>query len=113
MATKITIELTTIQCNSTSERGHDEVYLTYAVDGGRSTRFPDKGYNSMEDGDIWTVDLPITFQTSAIVSLFDSDTLGDESLGSHTYYPSDTQPEAVTVSNPNGASYNLSTVSIS
>jgi hypothetical protein len=114
MSTKVSIELTTITCLNTSERGHDEVYIKYTVDGGREDRFPDKGSHSMSpdsSDNTWTVNLPISFSDSAIIALYDEDTLGDEFLGSHTYYPTDTQPETATVSNTNGAKYNLSTIS--
>lgn len=104
------IELTTITCVSTSEAGHDEVYIKYSIDGGREQRFPDNGYHSMApDEPPWTVNLPLSFKESAIVSLFDNDTGGDDFLGSHTYKPGDTQPEIVPVSNSNGAEYKLST----
>jgi hypothetical protein len=108
-ATGTSITLTSIHCVNTSEAGHDEVYVKYSIDGGREQRYPASGYQSMEDGDSWSMSLPITFKNSAVVSLFDSDTLGDEFLGSHTYYPTDPQPEVVEVSNTNGAEYTLST----
>jgi hypothetical protein len=108
-ATGTSITLTSIHCVNTSEAGHDEVYVKYSIDGGREQRYPASGYQSMEDGETWSMSLPITFKNSAVVSLFDSDTLGDEFLGSHTYYPTDPQPEVVEVSNTNGAEYTLST----
>jgi hypothetical protein len=109
-ADSTSIELTTITCISTSESGHDEVYIKYSVDGGRDQRFPDTGYHSMTKGDVWNVDIPLSFKESAVVSLFDNDLGHDEFLGSHTYYPTDPQPETVPVSNTNGADYNLATI---
>lgn len=103
------IELTTITCGNTSEAGSDEVYIKYSIDGDRDKRFPDSGYHSMSDGDTWDVNLPLSFKESAVVSLYDRDPAGDDFLGSHSYAPSDPQPESVTVSNSNGASYKLST----
>lgn len=109
MSNKITIELNNIHCNSTSEKGHDEVYIKYSVDGGRETRFPSNGYHSMANGDNWNPALIVSYATTVVISLYDEDTLGDEFLGSHTYTVSDPQPETVPVSNTNGASYTLST----
>lgn len=83
------------------------MYIKYSVDGGRDQRFPDNGYHSMAAGDTWNPNLPLSFKESVVVSLYDNDLGGDEFLGSHTYYPTDTQPETVNVSNSNEASYNL------
>lgn len=106
----INIQLTQIKCNETSERGHDEVYIMYNLDGGKDKRFPDKDYVSMESGSIWKPNLPLSFSDTAVVGLYDSDNGKDEFLGSYTYLSSTTQPSNVTVSNnSNGASYNLST----
>ena len=111
MATGTTnIILQSISCVSTSEPGHDEVYIKHSEDGGREQRFPTSGYQSMAPGDFWTVDLPLSFKDSVVVSLYDNDLGGDDFLGSHTYTPSDPQPEVVTVSNTNGAVYRLHTV---
>ncbi len=109
MSSKISIILNNIHCNNTSERGHDEVYIKYSVDGGRDSRFPSNGYHSMANGDNWDPGLIISYSSSAVVGLYDEDTLGDEFLGSHTYTTADPQPETVPVSNTNGASYTLST----
>ena len=106
----IAIELASITCVSTTERGHDEVYIKYSIDGGREQRFPENGYYAMSPGDLWETSLPITFKESVLVSLYDSDRGHDDFLGSHTYYPGDSQPESVSVPNTNGASYTLSTV---
>jgi hypothetical protein len=110
MSKKMTIVLNNIHCNSKSESGHDEVYIKYSLDGGTFYRFPKKGYQPMAPGDDWDPELPLTFSSSAVVSLYDSDFGKDDFLGSHTYYPDDPQPETVTVSNPNGANYSLSTI---
>ncbi len=103
------IELTTITCVKTSEPGSDEVYIRYSSDGGIEKRFPSASYHSMSPGDTWSPDLPITFSESAVVALYDNDKGNDDFLGSHTYYPSDPQPETVPITNTNGASYKLST----
>jgi hypothetical protein len=108
-----TIELTEIKCNNTSELGSDEVYIKYSIDNGREHRFPDKGWHSLSSGETWqNVSLGLTFKDSVLVQLFDRDPAGDDSLGSHTYFPGDSQPETVTVSNTNGANYLLSTKAI-
>ena len=109
MANSITIELTTVTCDSTSEPGSDEVYIKYSEDGGRENRFPTTGYHSMSKGDTWNPNLPISFKETAVVSLYDNDLGHDEFLGSHTYSTSDPQPESVPVSNTNGAAYTLYT----
>lgn len=108
-ANSTNIILTTITCINTSEPGSDEVYIKYIEDGGREQRFPTSSYHSMSDGDKWNVNLPLSFKESAVVSLADNDTGGDDHLGSHTYQPGDPQPETVEISNTNGAKYTLST----
>lgn len=106
-----TIELTTITCNHTSEMGSDEVYIKYSIDNGREHRFPASGWHSLSSDEDWPdVGLALTFKDSVLVQLFDRDPAGDDSLGSYTYFPGDSQPETVTVSNTNGANYSLSTV---
>ncbi|MGZ5027865.1 MAG: hypothetical protein ACXWE9_10415 [Methylobacter sp.] len=105
-----TIVLNQVKCISTSGgRGKDEVYIHYKIDDGRTKRYPDDGSVSMGDGDTWDTDLYLTFNKTAVVELYDSETLGDQLLGHHTYTPSETQPEVVTVSNTDGAKYELST----
>ena len=109
MSTDTTIEITQVTCESTSEAGHDEVYIQYSIDNGKYKRYPDSGYTSMAPGDTWDADLVITFKTSVSVQLYDNDSPGhDDLLGSHTYTASDPQPETVTVSNTNGAEYQIS-----
>jgi len=110
MSNKVTIILNNIHCNSTSEPGHDEVYIKYSTDGGLTHRFPSSSYHSMGPGDNWDPELSLTFSSNAVVALYDNDFGNDDFLGSHTYYPADPQPETVTVSNTNGANYSLSTI---
>lgn len=104
------IELEIIKCINTSEPGSDEVYIRYSEDGGLNKRYPDSGYHSLSDGEVWEVNLPLSFKESVVVSLHDNDSGNDDFLGSHTYYPGDPQPEGVKVDNPNGAIYELHTV---
>ncbi len=108
----VTIYLQQVYCNSTSENGKDEVYIKYSVDGGRDTRFPSSGYHSMSHDEYnpWVVNLPITYKDTLVIGLYDSDTLGDESLGSHSYTNGDAASnEQNPVSNSNGANYTLFT----
>lgn len=112
---KTDIILQSVTCLSTSESGHDEVYIHYSIDGGREQRFPATGYVSMSpDGADrqWITNLPLSYSDNVVVSLYDSDTFGDEFLGSYTYYVSTpVQPCTQTLSKqPNGAQYQLSTV---
>lgn len=104
------IQLQTITCLETSEPGSDEVYIKYSEDGGRQKRFPSSSYHSLSAGESWTVNLPLSFKESLVISLYDNDFGNDDFLGSHTYKTTDPQPETVQVSNTNGARYNLSTV---
>lgn len=103
------IILQTVTCVSTSESGSDEVYIKYSEDGGRENRFPSSNYHSMSKGDVWDVNLPLSFKETAVVSLYDNDLGHDEFLGSYTYHSNDPQPETVTASNTNGAVYHLHT----
>ena len=108
----VTIYLQSIECVSTSETGKDEVYVKYVADGGRATRFPSSGYHSMSptENNPWVVNLPISYKETLVIGLYDSDTLGDESLGSHTYSVADaSEQESNDISNPNGANYILNT----
>lgn len=108
--TSATILLSKIKCNSTSERGHDELYLHYSIDGGKAKRFPEDGYHSIEAGESWTTNLAIQYKTSLVIELYDSDTAGDDFLGSCSYSANDaTQDEQNTASNTNGANYTLYT----
>jgi hypothetical protein len=103
------IILTEIVCISTSEPGNDEVYINYSIDGGREQRFPSSGYVPLSpDSPPWLPNLPLSFKQSAVVSLKDNDKGGDDFLGSHTYLPSEPQPETVQLSHENGARYSLS-----
>jgi len=111
MANSVTIMLTQIKCNNTSEIGHDEVYIKYSIDGGREKRYPAKGYQSLADGEVWpNINLPINYKNTVVVGLYDSDTGKDDFLGSYTYNTDDaSQTEQHTVSNSNGANYTLFT----
>ena len=111
MPNSVTIMLTQIKCNNTSEIGHDEVYIKYSADGGRAKRYPDKGYQSLADGETWSnIHLPINYKTTVVVSLDDSDAGKDDFLGSYTYEIDDaSQSEQHVVSNSNGANYTLFT----
>ena len=104
------IELKSIKCVNTSEPGSDEVYIKYSEDGGLQNRYPSAGYYSLSDGEVWEVNLPLSFKESVVVALYDNDTGNDDFLVSHTYYPDDPQPEVVRMDNPNGAIYEFATI---
>lgn len=91
--------------------GHDEVYIKYSVDGNREKRYPAKGYQSLADGETWPdIDLIISYKTSLLIGLYDSDAGKDDFLGSHTYETDDaSKTEQNVVSNTNGANYTLYT----
>jgi hypothetical protein len=111
MSGTTTITLQSVECVQTSEPGKDEVFIKYKIDKDiLEKRFPDKGYYSLAPGDVWTTDLPLTFKESVVVWLCDNDGIGDDNLGSATYYPDTPQPDAVSISNPNGADYVLNTI---
>lgn len=111
MPNSVTIMLTQIKCNNTSEHGHDEVYIKYSIDGQRDKRYPSKGYQSLANGEIWSnINLPISYKNTVVIGLYDSDAGKDDFLGSHTYQTDDaSQAEQHVVSNSNGANYTLYT----
>lgn len=110
----VRITVLSIECNETSESPHkDEVYFHYKIDDKKAKRYPEDGYVSMDQGDTWTINLVIDYQTSLSIQLYDNDTAGDDLLGEHNYTPEDATPGLelnTPVSNPNGASYVISTV---
>jgi len=80
------IVLTDLLCVRTSDFPFkDEVFLVYTVDGGAPVRVPVQGYQSMAPGDSWHLNIPIDFQNSLKVELFDSEAGNDQFLGHYTY----------------------------
>lgn len=68
------IQINSIKCNSTSETGHDEVYIVYQADAGIPIRYPlVPGYNAMEKGDTWDLTLELSFDHEVLVTLWDQD----------------------------------------
>ncbi len=116
MATeKVTINLSSIVCNATSDGGRrkDELYLKYTADGGKETRFPanDSYSISPDENNPWNLNLPISYADNVVISLFDSETGKDQFLGSQTYYTADaSQSESRKITNSNGADYTLNTI---
>ena len=51
MSDIVTIELTQIRCNDTSENPSDEVYLLIQMDDNKALRYPAEDYQSLQDGD--------------------------------------------------------------
>lgn len=111
-----TMYLQSVICLNTSESGHDEVYVKYSIDGGSSTRFPsssaDPDYHSMntDDNNPWVTNLKLQFNNTVLIELWDSDTGGDDPLGSYTYSAADAPyTESQLVTDTNGARYVLVT----
>lgn len=103
---KVTINLESITCRKTQEVGEDEVYIKYSTDGGHPTRFPAKGTHSMDDGEIWIINLPISYAENCVIQLFDNDTAGSDFLGSQTYYvPDASQQEEKPIDGGNDDDY--------
>ncbi|MFK7785750.1 MAG: hypothetical protein AB8B56_11575 [Crocinitomicaceae bacterium] len=112
MSNSVTMYLQKITCQNTSEIGNDEVFIYYTADGGRPTRFPKDGYHSMDSNNdsVWVTNLPMTFKETLVVELCDSDTIGNDSLGTHTYVTADaSKNEQEPYSNSNGAKYTVYT----
>ena len=112
MANTISITLTSIECEGTSE-GTDEVYVIYQADCGRPTRVPPAWHDhqSMDaGGPPWNINLEMSFENDVLVTLYDSDVafnpFWSEYLVSFDYTPINI-PASVTLSNPNGARYTL------
>ncbi|NER51324.1 MAG: hypothetical protein F6J92_32580 [Symploca sp. SIO1A3] len=108
------IILTTVECVRTSNHGdvfgkEDNVVIKYTIDGGLTKKFPPNGSQEMEEGEDWNPDLPLSFKDSVVVSLIDDDLAGSDSLGTHTYFPGDPQPDEVTVTGHKDAEYILFT----
>ncbi|NET42485.1 hypothetical protein [Okeania sp. SIO2B3] len=89
--------------------GHDEVYIEYIIDQGRPKKYPSKGNYEMQNGDVWPINLPLSFKDSLVISLYEHDPIGTDSLGSHTYLPDDMQPDAITVHGHDDSVYILYT----
>lgn len=120
-AQKTKIQISSITCNSTSEAGHDEVYLICQADGGVPIRYPPhpSNYQSMSAGDQWTLSDPsltLDFEYELLITLWDCDVSYDPTLATflccHQYvWNGDLlQPgaqQATPATNPNGASYTL------
>lgn len=75
-ANMVILEL--LQCYKTSETGHDEVYLTFTIDGDTATvyRYPTWSYYAMNAGgseDAWALGRSIWCNSSVDVSIYDHD----------------------------------------
>lgn len=68
------VQINSIKCNSTSESGHDEVYIIWQADAGIPVRYPlVPGYQAMAAGDVWDVGIELPFDYEALVTLWDQD----------------------------------------
>jgi hypothetical protein len=101
----VSLDLTKIYCVTTSEPGHDELFLTYRIDDGDEIRVPaqDGDYYPIEAGKDWPLNLRLTFNTSLVVTLWDEDNWPSTSdyLGQAKYTP-DNLPHETTVSGSSG-----------
>ncbi len=121
MSTKI--QITSIECNGTSESGNDEVYVIYQADAGYPARYPPANYQRMNtdadpDNDVvqtWSPpDLIMDFTNEVLVTLWDQDVRGtDPTFLMNQDYTADNIPSSVSMHNHNGAEYtiNVSVVS--
>lgn len=101
-----TIDIQTLHCNKPSETGHDEVYMKILVDGDLSSQYPPGGgYESMGSGDDWQIDQDYAYDESCVVSFYDSDTFGDDSLGSFTVQTSGSSATSPVSLSGSGGSY--------
>ncbi|WP_439571481.1 hypothetical protein [Sphingomonas sp.] len=74
-----------LHCQKASESGHDEVYLTFTVDGDSSTvyRYPTWGYYAMKPGDsdaIWNLGRSVWCDKRVDVTVYDSDYPSDDDV---------------------------------
>ncbi|MCB9234866.1 MAG: hypothetical protein H6581_24645 [Bacteroidia bacterium] len=110
------IQINKIDCKGTSESGHDEVYIIAQADGGLPIRYPSElgSYNSMKDGDSWTLSNPnliLDFDYEVLVTLWDQDVKYLPSVATFLVNM-DFTPHAAgaykeTLDNHNGAKYEL------
>lgn len=86
--------LETLQCLDTSESGHDEVYLKFAIDGATEQyRYPTWSYYPMKPGGAsgsWNLGRSVWCDEQVEVSVYDMDeTSSDDLIASFTVKPSD------------------------
>jgi hypothetical protein len=69
--------LKSLQCLDTSESGHDEVYLSFTIDGGDTQyRYPTWSYYAMKPGDadaVWNLGRSVWCDKKTDVSVYDHD----------------------------------------
>jgi hypothetical protein len=110
---KHSIKITTILCNSTSESGHDEVYVICQSDAGLPIRFPTgiNEYTQMTSKTSWSLNETLNFEYEVLVTLWDEDLSYDPNLA--TYLQSNdfrpgTGSGTLRLTNRNGADYSIS-----
>lgn len=86
--------LTQLECEKTSETGHDEVYFTFTPDGGTEYRYPTWKYYSMSEDSsdpehLWSCGRSVKLNSSVSVVLWDSDDANDDQIGNFTFNVSD------------------------
>lgn len=106
------VTINSIKCNSTSEAGHDELYLICQADARFFFRYPTQLSDSIQmgAGTVWSPNLPLTFTHEVLVTLWDCDVSYVASLStylqSHDFEPG-SGSGSITLTNPNGASYTI------
>ena len=124
MTTLSRIQVINIDCLSTSEKEHDEIYLLCQADGGVPIRYPRSltDAHSIEKGAIWDieneVDLILNFEFELLITIWDTDITLNPQVGtylaSHQYCYNGQKVEtgshtASPAKNPNGAQYQIRT----
>lgn len=104
------IDLTQIYCVSTSEPGSDELFFKVAIDNLVSGQYPTDGsYHSISKDGTWPLGITYAYTDYFTISLFDNDGgSGSDPLGSYTFSAGQPVPTPVTVSDDNGAEYQIS-----
>jgi hypothetical protein len=114
---RISLELHSITCHSTSESRQDEVFVVAQADGGLPLRIPTKpgSSHSMNSSDTWTIDQAMpSFSRDLLITLYDHDVnfTDPEYLVSYDYTPNNI-PAGARQSSPNGADYTINVVRVS
>lgn len=112
MAALSQITLTQLECVKTSETGKDEVFFTVGIDNLVSGQYPTDGtYHSMspDDDNPWPLNVTYAYTQAFNIYFWDNDGPSDnDPLGNYTFSAGQTYSSPVTISNPNGAEYQLS-----
>lgn len=108
----VTLVLNTIRCVTTSEPNLDELFLTYAIDGGEPARIPEPpgSYHQLGQGGDWRLYHAFAFERELVITLWEADSAvrANDQLGQARYTP-DSLPEQTTVSGDHSGEYVLIT----